>query len=227
MYKKLLLIAVLQVLFANAELSLYKADVWQHRDSDGTTLPYFTKAFLSELKKWSISEWDIFIWADADCSSDSTLFWFVRKCKSVTHVNWSHHWINEFNKFINERLHLGHKVVFKCREIEHVEREDSLFGKRQLNIMSDFGENSAYVNAILEDNKYYDCVIVDGMHRNSCVEKAIKRIKPGGILILNKSNQFTIGMDNKKAHELLAQYEYHSFLQSGHLDWRTDYWVIN
>jgi hypothetical protein len=225
--KLIIILLVIQSCFAKAELSLDRTNMWQIRDRYGMTLPYLTHPFLQELQKWQVSNWRVFIWGAGDCPAESTLFWFARKCSSVAYVDWNQGWINELQKVVHRNLKLTKRVFFKCRAIEMAERDDILFGRISVDTKSDFGVNSAYVNAILEDGIKYDCIVIDGHHRNNCVAIALKSIKPGGIIILNNVNQSTIGMNNQKALQLLADYPHYSFLHPGHLDWRTDYWIIN
>ena len=228
MHKKLLLVGTIMFGISDIQgLSLYQANMWQSKDVDGTTLPYFSQTFLQELQKWDVKDWSVFIWGAGDCPTESTLFWFARKCKKVTYVDWYDRWIGELNNFIDRQLHMVNKVLFKCRAIERIEKNDPLLGKVNVNIFSNFGMNSSYVNAVAEDGEKYDCVIVDGYHRNSCISKAITHIKPGGVIILNNANQQTLGINSTQAYQLLAKYPHKSCLHPGHLDWRTDYWIIN
>jgi len=51
-------------------------------------------------------------------------------------------------------------------------------------------EKEEYVNAIHHDNKTYDVIVIDGRYRYNCAVEALKRIKNGGIIILDNSDWF-------------------------------------
>lgn len=50
-------------------------------------------------------------------------------------------------------------------------------------------EESDYVNAIFEDNKKYDVIVIDGKWRGKCSKAAIKSLCDGGIIILDDSDR--------------------------------------
>jgi predicted O-methyltransferase YrrM len=90
------------------------------------------------------------------------------------------------------------------------------------------GKNSQYVLAIEEDDKQYDCIIIDGVHRNTCARHILSHIKPGGIIIVDNADQNSIGINSKYIFKLLNKYQHYSYLQPDSIypDWRTDYWII-
>lgn len=51
-------------------------------------------------------------------------------------------------------------------------------------------EEEKYVNAIHELNKMYDVIVIDGKYRYNCAVEALKRIKNGGMIILDNSDWF-------------------------------------
>lgn len=208
-----------------SELSLYKINMWQSKDRDGTTLPYFSKTFLDQLTSWNIKDWQVFIWGAGDCPTESTLFWFARHAASVVYVDWNEDWILQLSHFL-KKIKVDN-VEFRCRAIENITVTDSLFGVVKRNTLSDYGEDSSYVKAITESDKCYDCIIVDGHHRNTCIEQAVKYVRPGGVIIFNNANQKTIGINSERTYRLLEKYLHYSFLHPDHIDWRTDYWIID
>ena len=51
-------------------------------------------------------------------------------------------------------------------------------------------EKEEYVHAIHNHESFYDVIVIDGKYRYSCAVEALKRIKSGGIIILDKSDWF-------------------------------------
>lgn len=194
----------------------------QHVDnSNNLVFPWFTKSFLDVLKTWDIKNWDIFEWG----SGFSTV-WFSDKCKSIVSIEDDAFWAKEVQNHIKK---------FNLKNATLKVRKNN--PKANLN---DGGQNSPYVNSIDEDNKVYDCIIIDGNCRNDCVKKVLNHIKPNGIIILDNSNHSAIGIDSTPFFHFLQKwtYEHHSYgLDNATLDttnsffwvdytWRTDYWVV-
>lgn len=183
---------------------------WQWMDDkSGLVFPWFTKPFLDVLVTWNMEDWDIFEWG----SGYSTI-WFASHCHSVVSIDNDNEWVCAIKKQLAS-LKITNTTL-KCRA-----------GKPPYGI-GEGGEDSDIVQAINEDDKLYDCIIIDGLyHRNACAIEALKHIKPSGIIILDNANQASIGLNSAKTFELLQKYRHFSYLQPGHPDWRTDYWVIS
>lgn len=71
-----------------------------------------------------------------------------------------------------------------------------------------------------EDYEDYDCIIVDGEHREECVEFCIPYLKPGGFLIIDNYEE-THGFDCRKINELLKDWAKVVYQQPNHSDWKT------
>lgn len=176
--------------------------------SSGLLFPKFTKPFLEIFKQWEMDEWEVFEWR----SGESTL-WLSSRCNSVVSVDSQDERLKnveyELNKMNATNVVLKHRLPSSPYSI------------------GSGGEESAFVNAIDEDDKEYDCIIIDGdFHRNTCAKVAFKHIKQNGVIILNNANQASFGLDSWETFELLNAYEHYSIWQPGHPDWRTDYWII-
>lgn len=50
-------------------------------------------------------------------------------------------------------------------------------------------EGEGYYNAIFEDSKKYDIIVVDGKRRADCARTALKALNQGGIIILDDSDR--------------------------------------
>ena len=91
---------------------------------------------------------------------NSTMFW-VKRAKNVTSIEDNLNW---FGKWQNEFKH--DKLDIRWRD-----------------------EGDGYFNAIFEDNKKYDVIVVDGKRRADCARCALKALKDGGMIILDDSDR--------------------------------------
>ena len=51
-------------------------------------------------------------------------------------------------------------------------------------------EEQDYVNSIYKDQKKYNVIVIDGVHRLSCSKVAVQCLAPGGLIILDNSDWF-------------------------------------
>lgn len=214
--KKIVIIVLLNLfplsIYSDFVLSPDYINEWQFLDKNGLVYPWYTKPFLDILSTWDVSNWEVLEWG----GGYSTVWW-ASHCKSVTTIDHDAMWTSSIQTYLNK---LGLKnVIIKVHPIMHA-----------IGIpigIANGGENSSYVTTIDEDHKLYDCIIIDGVFRNDCAVKALRHIKPNGIIILDDANRASIGFNSQQTFSLLAQYEHYSYLQPGHPDWRTDVWIIN
>jgi predicted O-methyltransferase YrrM len=66
----------------------------------------------------------------------------------------------------------------------------------------------------------FDCILVDGRNRIRCMSSAVKRVKPGGVIILDNAERPQYGAVFSILKEAK---EYH---QTTNGVWRTDYWIL-
>ena len=91
---------------------------------------------------------------------NSTMFW-VKRANSVTSIEDNLNW---FSKWQEEFKH--DKLDIRWRD-----------------------EGEGYFNAIFEDNKKYDVIVVDGKRRADCARCALTSLKDGGMIILDDSDR--------------------------------------
>jgi len=174
--------------------------------------PWYSKPFLDFLKTLETSNWDVFEYG----AGFSTL-WYAVNCKSITSVENDQSWSTGVSSYIKS---VG------------LDNANVMYEPGGPNIFEE-GENSSYVMSIYKTDQLYDVVVVDGVHRNTCVKHAIKKIKPGGMLIFDNFNQKSIGGSCDAVLEELKKYEHKSFLHPIEMhpnkiaDWLTDCWIIN
>jgi hypothetical protein len=180
-------------------------NVWSKVDNNQTLMPNLSWPLLEELKSRDISNWQVFEWTFGFNSTT----WFGQHCQKYTGV---------------VAIGAGQADV-------QYQAVNTIFRLRSVHLGPNLGlgaggETSAYVQAINEDQAKYDCIILDGFHRDACACEALKHIKPGGIIILNNANQRTLGINSKKTFDLYAKYPRKDFAQPNHQDWVSCYWII-
>ena len=66
-------------------------------------------------------------------------------------------------------------------------------------------EGEIYENAILEDDKKYDVIVVDGKRRAECAKMAVEGLAAGGIIILDDSDRINTSQEYVKAIDVLQK----------------------
>ena len=64
-------------------------------------------------------------------------------------------------------------------------------------------EGEIYENAIFEDGKKYDVIVVDGKRRAECAAAAVRALTPGGMIILDDSDRINTSQEYVKAVDAL------------------------
>lgn len=108
-------------------------------------------------------------------SGNSTLF-YAKLCKEVTAIEHDKEWIDILNKDLP-----------KNAEIIHISLQN---------------EKKSYCEAASTLQKQYDIIIIDGRHRNNCIQASFSYLKPEGVLILDdtereKYQEGILFMENK------------------------------
>ena len=67
----------------------------------------------------------------------------------------------------------------------------------------------------------WDCIVVDGIHRQECIEYCMPYIKPGGFLIIDNYDETDSVDDWVKIDEMLSTWTKAIFRQHNHTDWKT------
>ena len=83
----------------------------------------------------------------------------------------------------------------RAKKVTSIEDNPTWFQKWQENFIRDNldirwrDEGEGYFNAIFEDNKKYDVIVVDGKRRADCARTAVQALNPGGLIILDDSDR--------------------------------------
>jgi hypothetical protein len=81
-------------------------------------------------------------------------------------------------------------------------------------------EEEAYVSAVDNFEHMWDVVAVDGLHRAAAAERAMRRLAPGGILILDNSDWFPAIAARLRDAELL-EIDFHGSGPLNYYTWTT------
>jgi precorrin-6B methylase 2 len=107
---------------------------------------------------------------------NSSLFW-AERAQKVTSIEDNPQW---FNKWQHEFVH--EKLDIRWRD-----------------------EGEIYENAIFEDSKKYDVIVIDGKRRAECAVAAVKALNDGGMIILDDSDRINTSQEYVKAVDTLQR----------------------
>lgn len=106
----------------------------------------------------------------------------------------------------------------------HVGVDDSQVWAKAMGVAHE-KEIQGYLNVIYKF-PLFDVVIVDGAWRKECIEHAIERLKPGGIIIADNWNQPSSEVDWGNTEERMSIYPSQIFHEENHPDWKTIIWQL-
>ena len=178
---------------------------WQLIDeSVAAVAPWFTHPFLHVLKDWDLSNKRVLEFG----GGRSTRWWRTR-AKWVTTIDTNVEWANEIERDC-EGLNNGVLISLPINE-------------------GDQSRSLEYVNAG-DAHGPYDIVIVDGILRYECLQKALSIPRPLTVIADNWQQAFV--WISPPSAELMAPFEIHSFEQENHTNndgvnkWKTVYWEL-
>lgn len=147
------------------------------------SLPWLSYPAISFLQKNVRPEFQIFEFG----SGASTLF-FANHCQQVYTVEHDTIWAQKVRQSLQASTMHNCKLRCIAGMVEVDNSRRSLYGSASEGWTTYTFEN--YVKAIDEHpDKTFDLVLVDGRARSACVLHAIKKVRPGGILVLDNSER--------------------------------------
>ena len=159
-------------------------------------------------------------------SGASTLYWLKRgaKCVSVEH---DPQWAAKVQKHLSEHPSIDYRIVPPQTETPSTKNRSNdphayISNDTRYHAMS----FKAYVQQIDEfEDESFDLVLIDGRARPSCIQHACRKVRQGGILILDDSDREYY---HQKTGDFLRNFSRISFEGPGPtipLIWRTDIFV--
>lgn len=179
---------------------------WQVRDEQYPTLKaWYTHGMLNEISKWNLKECVVLEYG----GGWSSIFWAFH-AKQVVTIETDLNWINDIREYADAHGITNLTLIHRpCNEGDQSKVE--------------------YYTEVPEGYNP-DIVIVDGVLRNSCLEKALTLQRPL-ILIADNWQQSYVWI-SPSAAELMEPYPIHIFEQENHTNndginkWKTVYWDI-
>lgn len=178
---------------------------WQKRDDDGIVMPWFTHDCLNEIKSWDLSDKKVLEWG----GGYSTIWWLM-KAKQVVTIETNPNWYQTLVDVINKRFE-GPKSTIFLRQIKE-------------------GDQTKIDEYTDVSNYEPDIVVVDGILRYECIQKALSLKRPLTLIVDNWIQAFVFMCP--AAEELLKDFERKIFEQSDHTDndginkWKTAIFYI-
>lgn len=175
-------------LFLTDRRAAYYGYTWLHsilanRSAIKDALPWYTLPALQWLQAYVKPEMQVFEWG----SGGSTLF-FAKRARSVITIEHDLNWFKVLHDQVKEYSNL---------EYRHIPADAANEGDGSYYSASARATFKAYVMAIeAYPDHSFDIVAVDGRARPSCVQHAVPKVRPGGILILDNSERYPEAYDN-------------------------------
>lgn len=165
-------------------------------------------------------------------SGGSTIF-FAERAGQVFSVEHDKHWHALVSKALEQRgitncsiqLHEPYSIVGTLSEVDSAESTRFIFDERE----SDYPRMSfdEYVRSIdVHPNHSFDIVLVDGRARMACIDRALPKIRTGGYMMLDNSNNSNVA---KAVHRMQSypRIDFHSIAPGWPpARWTTTAWQI-
>lgn len=148
-------------------------------------IPWLTFDAIGFLNTIPLQSKKVFEWG----SGGSTLFW-LKKGAYVVSVEHDPQWYEKMKLILTKTENVDYKLIEP--EIRKIESNLIDPSDPEAYLSSNSKEHSFYKYASIIDqfeNDYFDVILVDGRARPSCIMHAVKKIKPGGLLILDNSDR--------------------------------------
>jgi predicted O-methyltransferase YrrM len=160
-----------------------------------SNLPWLNSEFVTKFSLWNTLDWTMFEWG----AGGSTI-WFAERVKKLISIEHDSAWFDSV------------RVVLKNRNLVNVDL--FLIPK----------DSPEYWNSILNCGEF-DCILVDGRNRVNCGRNAVKRLKVGGVLILDDAerDRYSTLIADLKSMENMKYFSMIDLVDK--VGTKTDYWI--
>jgi SAM-dependent methyltransferase len=181
-------------------------------------MPWITFSAIDFLKRVLHTDMRVFEYG----SGGSTLFW-ARRVKELVSIEHNKSW------FEKVKTELGQQGITNPVYILAEPAPDPDFDKKDFHTPGDYtshdqnfaGMNfAAYVKTIDRyPDEYYDLIIIDGRARPSCIAHSLKKLKPGGWLVIDNTERafylapFTFDRQNWKMRKFFGPVPYEQYAE--------------
>lgn len=117
--------------------------------------------------------------------SGSSTFYFSKYCKKLISIESDSNWHKLMSDFIYKNSFNNINLI--CNPPENDNNIQFLSKYKTAFKNFDYKNFQSYVNIIDKFEKSFDVIIIDGYCRSACIEKAIKKIKKKGLIVVDNS----------------------------------------
>ena len=140
--------------------------VWQRRHPEA---PWLTPVAIDILGDWLQPDDTVFEWG-----SGRSTAWFGVRARRVISVEHDTEWYRSVGSQLGA-------IASKSVERHLVKTEEGVRDKLR----------DQYVEVIeLIDDDTIDLILVDGLHRDACANRAVSKLRPGGLLVLDNADWY-------------------------------------
>ena len=111
--------------------------------------------------------------------SGSSTFWFSKITSRVYSIESDPLWSEMMRNLANQNI--VENIEFRCVECKMLPIWDI--------DLENYGNYKCYADEILKDDSNFDYILVDGVARSLCIENSIRKLKPGGFLIIDNAER--------------------------------------
>lgn len=111
--------------------------------------------------------------------SGSSSFWFSKLTSKLYSIESDTHWSKMMMDIANQNI--VENIEFRCVECKMLPIWDI--------DSENYGNYVIYADDILECDFDFDYILVDGVARSLCIENSIRKLKPGGFLIIDNAER--------------------------------------
>lgn len=135
-------------------------------DGNGNPIPWYTYPAIEQLRLWDFSDRDVL---EYGCGNSTK--WWAMHAKTVTSIESSKSWYETVSQNKPDNCHL------LLSEVDN----DNIYPE----------QIEKYID-VIDQLGHFDIIIIDGVSklgtRTKCVEKSLKHLNPGGLLIVDNSD---------------------------------------
>ncbi len=145
-------------------------------NAHGNGLPWFCYQSIDFLEKRIKPEFLVF-----EFGMGGSTDWWSRHVREVKSVDHDRSWFRETKKNLRKRKNIE---LFLCevKDSKGLSHSHEVFDEN-------LKEDNGYADKILDYEKYFDIIVIDGIVRNKCTINSLKALKEDGVIIFDNSER--------------------------------------
>jgi len=141
-------------------------------DKEGKPSPWLTYPVLRFLDKRLNKTMSVY-----EFGSGNSTMWFSERVKFIRSIEHDQNWISELKPKLSKNVELVYRSIGEMAKLKY---GDLTYCKADFSI--------PYISDIIETDRKFDIIIIDGIFRNSCIATSLKSLALNGILIIDNLN---------------------------------------